>query len=130
MTVQLQLGLVQLAMGNLSHVLDLPRTQHDQANYLKLPIAYIGNLRFDNMNKKLHKQRVERLRKLKGTYFSVYFGSTRRLNQLKYALKDAGFTVTNNNWNKQNHFICYPDGDALTHTHAGSPIGMKATVVV
>jgi hypothetical protein len=41
MSVQLQLGLVQLDMGNLSHVLDLPRTQHDQANYLKY-IAFMG----------------------------------------------------------------------------------------
>lgn len=87
--------------------------------------------RFVNMNKKLHKQRVKRLRKLKGNYFSVYFGSTRRLNQLTFALKEAGFKVINNNWDAQNHLICYKDGDASTHTHAGTgKDGMKATVVV
>jgi hypothetical protein len=80
------------------------------------------------MNNKLHKQRVKRLRKLKGTYFSVYFGSTRRLNQLTFALKEAGFKVTNHNWDKQNHIVCYEDEDAWTHNHSGS--GIKATIVV
>lgn len=80
------------------------------------------------MNMKLHKQRVKRLRKLKGTYFSAYFRSTRRRNQLKYALKEAGFVVVDKGWYNQNHFICYQDGDAETHTHAGW--GLKATVVV
>ena len=38
MTTQLQLGLVQLDMGSMSHVLNMPRTQHDYNKYL----TYVG----------------------------------------------------------------------------------------
>lgn len=43
MSAQLQLGLVYLDMGNMSHVLDLPRTKHDFNKYMQYN-AFISKL--------------------------------------------------------------------------------------
>ena len=44
------------------------------------------------MSNKLHQRRVKALRKLKGKYFSIRIRGRRHAEQVRYALKDAGFS--------------------------------------
>lgn len=73
------------------------------------------------MNK--HKQRVQRLSKLKGKYISIPVRSKRHANQIRLAIKGAGISLDGGYWNTYDKFnkfwIVYTYGNAGLYDHGG-----------
>ena len=78
-----------------------------------------------------HKQRVQRLRKLKGKYISIPVHSKRHANQIKLAIRDAGISFDIKLWtiyHKHKKFwIVYRFGIAGLYDHrgAGGPLSVN-----
>lgn len=74
------------------------------------------------MNK--HKQRVQRLRKLKGKYISIPVRSKRHANQIRLAIQDAGISFDDGFWTNYQRFkkfwIVYKSGNAGLYDHGGA----------
>ena len=73
------------------------------------------------MNK--HRQRVQRLRKLKGKYICIPVRSKRHANQIKLAIRDAGISF-DEFWTNYKRFmrfwIVYTFGNAGLYDHRGA----------
>ena len=74
------------------------------------------------MNK--HQQRVQRLRKLKGTYICIPVRSKRHANQIRLAIRDADISFDDVFWTNYKRFkkfwIVYTFGNAGLYDHGGS----------
>ena len=74
------------------------------------------------MNK--HQQRVQRLRKLKGTYICIPVRSKRHANQIGLAIRDAGISFDDGFWTTYKKFkkfwIIYRHGSAGLYDHSGA----------
>ena len=81
------------------------------------------------MNK--HQQRVQRLRKLKGTYVCIPVRSKRHANQIRLAIRDAGISFDDGFWTAYKRFkkfwIVYTFGNAGLYDHggAGDPLSVN-----
>lgn len=77
----------------------------------------------------LHQRRVKALRKLRGQYFSIKIRGRRHAEQLRFALREVGYTFdTGVCWAKYNpnkeYWIMYKDmydTGLYTHTGTGNP---------
>lgn len=73
------------------------------------------------MNK--HRQRVQRLRKLKGKYICIPVRSKRHANQIRLAIKDAGISFDDEFWTTYKKYkkfwIVYTHGLAGLYNQGG-----------